>query len=43
MSKVYYISVNCTGHKIYKVIGAANESEAIEAAENEYLSMEDES
>ena len=36
MSKTYYISVNCIGHKIYKVVGADNEVEAIEAAENEY-------
>ena len=36
MSKTYYISVNCIGHHIYKVVGAESEDEAIEAAENEY-------
>lgn len=36
MSKTYYVSVNCIGHKIFKVVGADSESEAIEAAENAY-------
>mgnify|MGYP003405931356 CR=1 FL=1 len=36
MSKTYYISVNCIGHKVYKVVGAESEDEAIEAAKNEY-------
>jgi len=36
MAKIYYVSVNCVGHHIYKVLGAKSQEQAINEAERSF-------